>query len=86
MILHGKDDPRVHPSQALELYRNLKLHGEAPVRLVLYPGQGHGNTKNTSKLDYSLRTMQWFDYYLNSKNPKDKMPDKYLEIEVKENI
>lgn len=83
LILHGKEDTRVHPSQALELYRALKTQGKAPVRLVLYPGQGHGNSKNTSKLDYSLRSMEWFDYYLKSESPKDKMPDKYLELEMK---
>jgi dipeptidyl aminopeptidase/acylaminoacyl peptidase len=81
LILHGKEDPRVHPSQSLELYRTLKTHGEAPVRLVFYPGQGHGNSKNTSRLDYSLRTMEWFDYYLKSDKPKDQMPDKWLNIE-----
>ena len=36
LILHGKSDPRVHPSQSLELYRHLKVRGKAPVRLVLY--------------------------------------------------
>jgi dipeptidyl aminopeptidase/acylaminoacyl peptidase len=81
LILHGKEDPRVHPSQSLELYRALKLHSKAPVRLVWYPGQKHGNTKNTSKLDYNLRTMEWFDYYLKSNKPKEKMPDKYLDID-----
>ncbi len=82
LILHGKEDTRVHPSQSLELYRILKLHSKAPVRLVFYPGQGHGNSKNTSKLDYNLRTMEWFEYYLKSDNPKTKMPDKYLEVEL----
>lgn len=81
LILGGKKDPRVHPSQSLELYRALKLQSKAPVRLVRYPGEGHGNRKNTSRLDYSLRTMRWLNYYLNSDNPKDKMPDKYLKIE-----
>lgn len=85
LILHGKEDPRVHPAQGLELYRTLKTQGKAPVRLVYYPGQGHGNSKNTSKLDYSLRTMQWFDYYLKSDKPKDKMPEKYLDVEMKAN-
>jgi dipeptidyl aminopeptidase/acylaminoacyl peptidase len=76
LILHGKDDPRVHVSQGLELYRALKLHGAAPVRLILYPGEGHGNRKNTNRLDYIVRTMEWFDHYL--KGPeKDEMPDKY---------
>ncbi|MDT8324862.1 MAG: S9 family peptidase, partial [Bacteroidota bacterium] len=64
LILHGKDDPRVHPSQSLELYRSLKLHGEAPVRLVWYPGEGHGNRRNPARLDYIMRTMDWFDHYL----------------------
>jgi dipeptidyl aminopeptidase/acylaminoacyl peptidase len=83
LILGGKKDPRVHPSQSLELYRALKLQSKAPVRLVRYPGEGHGNRKNTSRLDYSLRTMRWFNYYLNSDNPKDEMPDKYLKIETR---
>lgn len=80
LILGGKKDTRVHPSQNLELYRGLKLHGEAPVRLVRYPDEKHGNKKNTSRLDYSLRTMRWFEYYLLSDNPKNQMPDKYLKI------
>lgn len=64
LILHGKDDPRVNPGQSRELYRHLKLRGKAPVRLVLYPGEGHGNRKCASKLDYNLRMMQWFEHYL----------------------
>jgi dipeptidyl aminopeptidase/acylaminoacyl peptidase len=82
LILHGKNDPRVHPAQSLELYRTLKLHSSAPVRLVWYPGQGHGNSKNTSRLDYAVRTMEWFDYYLKSDKPKDKMPDKYIKYKL----
>jgi dipeptidyl aminopeptidase/acylaminoacyl peptidase len=84
LILGGKNDPRVHPSQSLELYRGLKLQGIAPVRLVRYPGEGHGNRKNTSRLDYSLRTMRWFEYYLKGDNPKDEMPYKYLNVEKSE--
>ncbi len=64
LILHGKDDTRVHPAQSLELYRFLKLREEAPVRLVLYPGEGHGNRKAASRLDYNVRMMQWFEHYL----------------------
>lgn len=80
LILHGKSDPRVHPSQSLEMYRALKTHGKAPVRLVWYPGQGHGNSRNTARFDYLIRTMEWFDYFLKSNKPKDKMPDKYPEL------
>jgi dipeptidyl aminopeptidase/acylaminoacyl peptidase len=82
LILGGMEDTRVHPSQSLELYRGLKLHGDAHVRLVRYPGEGHGNRKNTSRLDYNLRTMRWFEYYLQSDEPKNEMPNKYLEIET----
>jgi dipeptidyl aminopeptidase/acylaminoacyl peptidase len=64
LILHGKADPRVHPSQSLELYRNLKLRAQAPVRLVLYPGEGHGNRRAASRLDYNLRLLQWMQHYL----------------------
>jgi dipeptidyl aminopeptidase/acylaminoacyl peptidase len=64
LLLHGKDDPRVHPTQSLELYRYLKLHGKAPVRLVWYPGEQHGNRRAASRLDFNLRMLQWFEHYL----------------------
>ena len=64
LILHGKDDPRVNPGQSRELYRQLKVRGNVPVRLVLYPGEGHGNRKACARLDYCERMMQWFTTYL----------------------
>lgn len=64
LILHGNVDPRVHPGQSLDLYRHLKQFGKAPVRLVLYKGEGHGNARAASRLDYNLRMMQWFEHYL----------------------
>ncbi len=64
LIMHGKDDPRVHPSQSMELYRNLKILGNTPVRLVLFPGEGHGNRKAASRYDYSLRMMRWMNQFL----------------------
>ena len=64
LILDGKEDPRVHPSQSLVFYRYVKVRGKAPVRLVLYPGEGHGNRNSAHRLDYNLRMMQWFDHYL----------------------
>lgn len=64
LILHGKEDPRVHPSQGLELYRYLSLIGEAPVRLIYYPGEGHGNVRAASRYDYALRVIRWFEHFL----------------------
>lgn len=64
LILHGKDDTRVDPGQSYELYRHIKTRTETPVRLVLYPGEGHGNRNSTARYDYNLRMMRWFDTYL----------------------
>jgi dipeptidyl aminopeptidase/acylaminoacyl peptidase len=64
LILHGREDTRVHPSQSMELYRHLKVLDQAPVRLVFYPGEGHGNRRAASRLDYSLRLMRWMQHYL----------------------
>ncbi len=64
LILAGKVDLRVPPSQSMELYRYLKIAGHPAVRLVLYPGEGHGNARAASRLDYHLRLLQWFDHYL----------------------
>ncbi len=80
LILHGKEDPRVHPSQSLELHRHLKVLGQAPVRLVLYPGEGHGNRRAASRLDYNLRMLQWFEHYL--KGPGGQPPAYQLKYEA----
>lgn len=64
LILHGKSDPRVHPSQSMELYRHLKTLGQAPVRLVFYPGEGHGNRRAAARFDYNVRMLRWMEHYL----------------------
>jgi dipeptidyl aminopeptidase/acylaminoacyl peptidase len=64
LILDGRDDPRVHPSQSLVLYRYLKALDHAPVRLVYYPGEKHGNRRSASRYDYNLRMIRWFEHYL----------------------
>jgi dipeptidyl aminopeptidase/acylaminoacyl peptidase len=64
LILHGKSDTRVHPAQSLALYRAVKTFGKAPVRLIYYPDEPHGNRRTGSRLDLSLRLMQWMNHYL----------------------
>lgn len=75
LIMHGKKDPRVPPSQSLELYRNLKILGKVPVRLVWYPDEEHGNRKAAARYDYNLRSLRWMEHYLKGeggeKPPKD---------------
>ncbi len=77
LIMHGAEDSRVPPSQSMELYRYLKTYGRVPVRLVLYPGEGHGNRKAAARLDYHLRLMRWMDHYL--KGPGGEPPPRDLD-------
>ena len=64
LIAGGLADARVHPQQSMEMYRHLKLRSAAPVRLVRYPGEPHGNRRAAARYDYHLRMLQWFDHYL----------------------
>ncbi len=65
LIMAGDKDPRVSPSQSLEMYRYVKLRTDTPVRLVFYPEEGHGNEKSAAQYDYSLRLWRWMEHYLN---------------------
>lgn len=80
LIMHGKEDTRVDPGQSFELYRHIKTRTETPVRLVLYPGEGHGNRKSTARYDFSLRMMRWFDSYL--KNAPAEVPEILLDLKL----
>jgi dipeptidyl aminopeptidase/acylaminoacyl peptidase len=84
LILHGKEDPRVHPGQSLELYRHLKTLDQAPVRLVLYPGEGHGNRKSAARYDFNVRMMRWFDHFLMEQNREIPVPDVTYLLEEKQ--
>ena len=83
LILHGDSDPRVHPSQSQEIYRALKMAGHPAVRLVWYPGEGHGNSKRFGRVDYVHRTVDWFRWYLLDGKPWDgEMPGLDLSEEI----
>ncbi len=71
LIAGGTDDPRVHPSQSLEFYRRLKMTGHPAVRLVQYPGEGHGNRKQPGRIDILYRQLEWFDWYVRARKPLD---------------
>jgi len=64
LIMGGDKDPRVHPGQSLEMYRHVKLRTDTPVRLVIYPGEVHGNKHTAARYDYSLRLERWMNHYL----------------------
>jgi len=71
LILGGTDDTRVHPSQSLEYYRRLKMNDHPAVRLVQYPGEGHGNRRQPGRVDVLYRTLQWYDWYIRDLKPLD---------------
>jgi dipeptidyl aminopeptidase/acylaminoacyl peptidase len=64
LILHGEEDTRVPTDQSREFYRLIKMQTDTPVRLVLYPGEGHGNRRAASRYDYNLRMIRWMEHYL----------------------
>ncbi|MFW6224236.1 MAG: S9 family peptidase, partial [Bacteroidota bacterium] len=71
LIYGGADDSRVHPSQSLELYRRMKMNDHPAVRLVQYPGEGHGNRKQVGRIDVLYRQIDWFDWYVKNNKPLD---------------
>ncbi len=71
LILGGTADTRVHPGQSLEYYRRLKMNNHPAVRLVQYPGEGHGNRRQPGRIDVLYRHLQWYDWYVKDKKPLD---------------
>lgn len=71
LIYGGAADTRVHPSQSLELYRRMKMNDHPAVRLVQYPGEGHGNRKQVGQIDVLYRQMEWLDWYVKELHPLD---------------
>ncbi len=71
LILGGAADPRVHPGQSIEFYRILKMNAHPAVRLVQYPGEGHGNAKQPGRADVLYRSLDWFDWYVRNAKPFD---------------
>lgn len=81
LIMHGEEDTRVDPGQSLELYRALKIRKpDLPVRMVFYPGEGHGNAKAAARYDYNLRMMRWFDTYLKTGDRDAPLPPERPEL------
>jgi len=71
LIYGGAADPRVHPSQSLELHRRMKMNNHPAVRLVQYPGEGHGNRKQVGQIDVLYRQIEWLDWYVKDAKPLD---------------
>ena len=64
LIQSGEADRRVSPEQSIQFYEAMKRIGKAPVKLVLYPGQGHGISDPRMSKDRMLRNVEWFSYWI----------------------
>jgi dipeptidyl aminopeptidase/acylaminoacyl peptidase len=71
LIYGGAADTRVHPSQSYELFRRMKMNDHPAVRLVQYPGEGHGNRKQPGQIDVLYRQINWLDWYVKDAKPLD---------------
>jgi dipeptidyl aminopeptidase/acylaminoacyl peptidase len=69
LIYGGAADPRVHPEQSLQLYRRMKMNDHPAVRLVQYPGEGHGNRNQVGRIDVLYRQIGWLDWYVKDLKP-----------------
>ncbi|MGC8622181.1 MAG: prolyl oligopeptidase family serine peptidase [Caldisphaera sp.] len=63
LILHGKEDPCVHISQALELFRALKELG-IETKLIIYPREKHGWTEKEHIMNAIENQLNWFNSHL----------------------
>jgi dipeptidyl aminopeptidase/acylaminoacyl peptidase len=63
LILQGKADERVPPGQSLEFYRALKKLNK-PVKMIVYPGMGHGCRDPQMLIDMMHENVNWFKDHL----------------------
>lgn len=63
LIQHGDADVRVPLGQGRELYNALKRQG-VPVKMVIYPRQGHGISEPRLRIDVRKRAVAWFSRWL----------------------
>lgn len=84
LIVHNKEDYSVPWSQGVEWFMALRRLGKR-VWMLQYDGEGHGVHQKVNQLDYTIRTQQFFDYYLKHLPPAKWMtegvPAKFKSIE-----
>jgi dipeptidyl aminopeptidase/acylaminoacyl peptidase len=64
LIQVGERDERVPAEQSIEFYEAVKGIGQAPVKLVIYPGQPHGVRDPRLSRDVMLRNVAWFSRWI----------------------
>jgi len=66
LMLHNDKDGAVDFEQGIEYYNALRRL-KKPVTMITYRGENHGLAKRENMRDYSIRMMEFFDYYLKDK-------------------
>jgi dipeptidyl aminopeptidase/acylaminoacyl peptidase len=63
LIQHGDLDERVPIGQGYQLYNALQRRG-VPVRMLVYPRQGHGIAEPRLQIEAARANLDWFDRWL----------------------
>ncbi|MDZ7692159.1 MAG: prolyl oligopeptidase family serine peptidase [Balneolaceae bacterium] len=63
LVIHGAEDQRVAVSQGKEFYRALKQE-EVPTKMLVYPRMPHSIGEPKQYIDWSSRTLDWFNEHL----------------------
>jgi dipeptidyl aminopeptidase/acylaminoacyl peptidase len=63
LLLHGKEDRRIPPNQAIGFARALRER-DVEVEQVLYPRAGHAPRERDQQLDLYRRVRDWFDRWV----------------------
>ncbi len=74
LIQSGSADRRVSPEQSIQFYEAMKRIGRTPVKLILYPGQGHSINAPRLARDRMRRNVEWFDYWVPVQGSKPQIP------------
>ena len=70
LMLHNDKDGAVDFEQGIEYYNALRRL-KKPVTMITYKGENHGLANRVNMRDYSIRMMEFFDYYLKGKPAPD---------------
>ena len=63
LVLHGANDTNVPLVEAEQVAEHLEGRG-VPVKLVVFPDEGHGFRKTENRIRSTAETVAWFDRYL----------------------
>jgi dipeptidyl aminopeptidase/acylaminoacyl peptidase len=69
MIQHGEADIRVPISQGYEFYNALKAQN-VPVRMIVFPRQGHSLTEPKMLIAAMQANLDWFEKYIGVSSPQ----------------